>query len=423
MWNFIKDAKNRHFMRLWLAQLISQFGDRLNQMALIGLIAVRAPGSASDLAKLLSFTIIPVFIVGPVAGAFVDRWDKRRTLFVCDILRTGLVLLIPFVFMDWQNIAPIYGLVFLIFCFSRFYLPAKMSIIPDLVTQENLLLANSLMTTTGMIAFVLGCSLGGFLVDKAGAKGGFIGDAITFFVSAMLIISIKKDLRLNINPARIIHTGKEILNIEKSLLAEVKEGMRYLFTQKDIRFIINILFILLAAGGAVYVTMIIFIQQSFQSITRDLGVLAIFLGAGLFTGALLYGKWGKKFSWYKTIFFCLVIGGITLDIFAVVINNYPSLFVASLLALALGLIVGPVFIASNTIVHLVSDEKMRGKVFSVLEIVIHFAFLLAMLVSSFLSHYIMPFWILVGVGTLVSAVGAFGFLRYKDGGGLVTRDA
>lgn len=112
--------KNRNFLRLWSAQIISQFGDRIHQLALVGLIAERAPGSAIGLAKLLAFTILPVFIVQPFAGVFVDRWDSRTILFVCDLLRGVLVLTIPFIFIFRESMIPIYIVVFFIFCFSRF---------------------------------------------------------------------------------------------------------------------------------------------------------------------------------------------------------------------------------------------------------------------------------------------------------------
>ncbi len=412
MLKFIQDIKNQGFMRLWLAQLISQFGERLNQMALIGLISERSPGSTLDLAILLSFTIIPVFIVGPIAGVYVDRWNRRRTLFVSDIFKGLLVLTIPLMLMERPSMFPIYGVVFLIFCLSRIYIPAKMSIIPQLVTKENLLMANSLMTTTGMIAFVLGCALGGFLVDQVGAKGGLIGNAMTFFISAMLIISIREDWHFHLNRTKILNTGKELIRIEKSIITEIKEGFDYLIQHKEIRFVINMLFILFAAAGAVYVVIIIFIQQTFQSVTKDLGVLAVCLGIGLFLGALGYGKWGKRIAWYITIFLCLVTGGGMIILFAMIVYYYPNLAVAGLLAFVLGIILGPIFIAANTIVHFVSDEKMRGKVFSALEVVSHFAFLLAMLLSSFLSEFVHRLWILVGVGVIFSLVGGIGFVRY-----------
>lgn len=405
-------------MRLWWAQLISQFGDRLNQMALIGLIAERANGSAYSLAKLLSFTIIPVFIVGPIAGVYVDRWDKRKTLFVCDLLRGALVLLIPIFFFHKSSMIEIYIVVFLIFCFSRFYVPAKMSIVPEIVPAENILMANSLLTTTGMLAFVMGCALGGLLVDKIGSKAGFFGDAGTYFLSALLIMSMSAKFKIDISKKKIIEKGKEIIALEKSFFCEIKEGLVYLFKQRQIRFVMNMFFILMSAAGAIYTVIIVFIQKSFNSVTRDLGVLAVCLGAGLFVGAVLYGKWGKKVLWSRTIFLSLIAGGAMVVVFALMVQQYPNVILAGSMAFLLGVVIGPIFIASNTIVHLVSDESMRGKVFSSLEMVIHFAFLTSMLLSAWLAERVDAFWILVSVGAIFTVVGIAGIVRYRHGGDL-----
>lgn len=407
---FLK-SENRNFQRLWWGQLISQFGDRIHQLALVGLIAERAPGSVMGMTKLLAFTIIPVFLIQPFAGVFVDRWDRRTTLLVCDILRGLLVLAIPFIFFYRESMIPIYIIVFLVFCFSRFYSPAKMSIIPDLVKEESLLAANSLVSTTGMIAFVLGCALGGILVDKFGSRAGFFVDSATFFFSGALVFSIDISRHLKMSRTALWKAGREWAGpIRRSVWVELKEGLRYPIHQPELRFVLNMLFMILFAAGAIYVVIVVFIQKAFQSVTRDLGILAVFLGIGLFLGALGYGRWGRKFAWHKTIFFCLMTGGVMLASFALLIYAYPNIFVAMGLAFLLGLMVGPIFIAANTIVHVVSDEKMRGKVFSAVEIVIHFAFLAAMLLSSWLSQFIAEVWILTGVGVIFACVGLGGFV-------------
>ena len=409
------DPKSRNFQRLWLAQLVSQFGDRINQLALVGLMAERVPGSAMELAKLMAFTIVPVFLVQPFAGVFVDRWDRRTTLLICDVVRGLLVLSIPFAFFAGQSMIPIYVVVFLAFCFSRFYSPAKMSIIPDLVEKESLLMANTLVSTTGMVAFVLGCALGGFLVDRYGARNGFLIDGATFLVSAALVFSIDLSLKLKMDKASLLKAGKEIMGpIRRSVWSELEEGLRYLAHNKELRLIIAMISTILAAAGAVYVVIIVFIQESFQSVTRDLGVLAVCLGAGLFLGAVLYGKWGKRLVWYKTMFWSMFTGGALLTAFALMVHFDPRLTAAMVLALALGIVTGPMFITANTIIHVVSDEHMRGKVFSALEIVIHGAFLAAMLVSSWLAEFTPKAWILAGVGMICAAIGLLG-LRMKSG--------
>lgn len=416
MKRIVDSLKNHNFLRLWLAQVISQFGDRINQMALIGLIASRTPGSAIELAKLLSFTIIPVFVIGPVAGAYVDRWDRRQTLFLCDILRGLLVLTIPLVFIYQQSMVPIYVVVFLVFCLSRFYVPAKMSIIPDLVDEKGILIANSLVSVTGMIAFVLGCAFGGLLVEKVGPRGGFIWDAVTFFISGLLVFSMNYKMEVRMNSQDLVSAGKDIIaNIKKSLWQEIKEGIVYFFTHKEIRFVMATLFTLFAAAGAVYVVIIIFIQQAFGSVTKDLGLLAVVLGVGLFTGSLLYGRFGQKASRFFTIFACLILGGIAMALFAVVVEHYPQLFTACALAFLLGLIIGPIFIAANTIIHLVSKDEMRGRVFSSMEIVMHLGFIIAMFISAGLSEklHIANGHILASVGCLFALIGIVGLVKYR----------
>src|SRR5208283_4585662 len=196
--------------RFWFAQLISQFGDRVYQMALVGLIALRNPGSSVEMAKLLSFTIIPVFIVGPIAGVYIDRWDRRTTLFICDFIRGLLVLLAAFYLIHLSDIW-MYMVVFTIFSLSRFYVPAKMSFIPEIVHGDHLLIANSLSTTTGMIALVLGALLGGLIVEYIGSFGGFCWGAAGYFLSAILVFTIATLHRRLPNKSEIIARTKEIL--------------------------------------------------------------------------------------------------------------------------------------------------------------------------------------------------------------------
>ena len=416
---FRSNLQNKSFVFFWLAQLISQFGDRINQMALVGLVTghqlgVQA-GSAMDLAKLMAFTIFPVFVVGPIAGVYVDRWDRKTTMFVCDLIRGALVLTIPLIFIYKQSMWPVYGVVFLAFCLSRFYVPAKLSIIPEIVDAQALHAANSLATVTGMIAFVLGALLGGLIVEYWGARGGFLIDAATFFVSALLVSLISRPKLRNMRREELIHAGKEMACAYKNVWHEVIDGVAYIVVHREIRYIINLMMILFMAAGAIYVVIIIFIQESFGSVTKHLGFMAVGLGVGLFLGSLAYGKWGDKNKHVETIFSSLIAGGIMLALFAFAVNAFKSIWVAQGLAIALGFVVGPIVIASNTVVHKVASTAMQGKVFSTMEFAIHFAFLVTMLLSSKLSEFVPRGWILMAVGFVFFLVGLFGLWKYRKG--------
>jgi len=411
MSKFREVLKNRNFFCLWLGQIISQVGDRLGQMALIAFVYLKAPGSTLEIAKILSFTIIPVFLIGPLAGVYVDRWDRRRTMYICDFLRTILVLIIPLFLFYTKYMSPIYLIVFVVFCIGRFFIPAKLSIIPDLVDNKDLLMANSLVNITGMIAAILGFGISGVLVEWMGARSGFYLDALSFFVSALLIFLIAKKSQASGGLKKVSREIVEV--IKKSVLQEIKEGILYFIKEKDIRFTAWITFILWSALGAIYVVLIVFVQKTLHSATKDLGLLIMFLGIGLFLGSLIYGRFGQRLSHYKIIFISLVLSGIMLIVFALTIERYPHFSIAAGLSFLLGLLVAPIMIASNTIIHNVSHNEMRGKIFSSMEIVMHLGFLLFMFISSVLADKFSHTLILVIVGGLFSVLGIINFICHR----------
>jgi len=411
MSKFREVLKNRNFFLLWLGQIISQVGDRLGQMALIAFVYLRAPGSTIEIAKILSFTIIPVFLIGPIAGVYVDRWDRRRTMYTCDFLRTILVFIIPFFLFYTRSSLPIYFLVFIIFCIGRFFVPAKMSIIPDLVEKKDLLMANSLVHTTGMIAAILGFGISGVLVEWMGAKSGFYLDSASFLISGTMIFLIAKRASAKINLRRVSQEIVEV--IRKSVYQELKDGILYFMKKKDIRFTAGITFILWSALGAVYVVLIAFVQKTLHSATKDLGFLIMFLGIGLFAGSLIYGRFGQRISHYKVIFVSLVFSGIMLVVFALAIEQYPYFSIAAMLSFLLGLLIAPIMIASNTIIHNASDTEMRGKIFSSLEIVMHLGFLLLMFISSILAERFSHVLVLIFVGYIVTLVGILSLIYHR----------
>ena len=406
--------KNRNFFFLWVGQILSQLGDRLGQMALIGFVYLRAPGSAVEIAKILSFTIIPVFLIGPLAGVYVDRWDRRRTMFICDFLRAALVAVIPLFLFYTRSLSVIYILIFLIFSIGRFFIPAKLSIIPDLVKKEYLLMANSLVNITGMIAAVLGFGIGGVLVEWLGAKGGFYLDALSFLVSGGLIFFIAIKATAKVRIGEFGQFGKEIVGvIGKSVFQEIKEGIIYFIKQKEIRFTASIMFLLWSALGAVYVVFIVFVQNTLHSATKDLGLLIMFLGSGLFLGSVIYGRFGHRLSHYKIIFLSLILSGIMLVVFAFTLQRYPYFLSAAALSLALGIVISPIMIASNTIIHNISESQMMGKIFSSMEMVMHLGFILFMFLSSILAERVYEGYILVIVGVVFGILGLLNLIYYR----------
>lgn len=412
-----KVLKEPNFFFLWLGQIISQFGDKFAIIALVGLISERVPGSAYELAKLFIFAIVPVFIVGPIAGVYSDRWNRKRTMIVSDIIRGLLVLSIVLYWVlvpGLKPVFPVYLIVFIIFSVTRFFIPAKMSIVPELVAQESLLEANSLIHTTGMIAAALGFGLGGIIISlpSIGVKGGLIIDAATFFISAFLLSFIKKKEQISAVKENIYEMGRHVKEIiVSSVFAEIKEGLRYLFSHRRMHLVIALLFILASGIGASHAVIIVFIQNALASVTRDLGLLIMFFGSGLFLGAIIYGKIGQRISRVKAIFVSLILGGIFLVQFVVFVGLYQSFSLAAAIAFFFGAVVAPIIISSNTIVHELIPDEARGRVFSSLEAVMHLAYLIFMMVSAILAELVSSFFILLAVGLIFITSGILAMRR------------
>ncbi len=403
--------KNRNFSLFWISQLISTFGERMNQMALIALVYVRAPGSAIALAKFTTLTVIPVFLIGPVAGAWVDRWNRKDVMIISDIIRGLLALTIP-LFLLLGSVVPIYLVIFLIFSTTRFFFSSKMGIIPDLVSKDRLLMANSLIETTRTIGTAVGVVVAGIIVNvkHIGPTGGFFIYSLCFFISALLIGMIaRRDFLSHVKKDLLV--AKEALekSIRRSIFEDIKEGIRFMLKFSDMRFIVAVFSFLMAGIGAIYCIIIVFIQQTFGTPTRDLGILILFLALGLFSGSLLYGRFGQKIPKKRAIFSSFIASGIAVILVALIVKNWPSLYSAAPSFFALGFSISPITVSVYTLAHEIMPANVRSKVFSSLEAVIHLAFLIFMLLSSVASRFVGITQILITVGVVFSVGGFTGF--------------
>ncbi|MDD5136534.1 MAG: MFS transporter [Candidatus Omnitrophica bacterium] len=407
MTRFRDVLRNKNFFFLWLGQLISNFGDRLNQMALVALVYQRNPGSEIALAKLISFTIIPVFLVGPIAGAWVDRLNRRKIMLISDILRGLLVLSIP-LFIKANQILLVYLAIFLTFSISRFFIPSKMALIPELVPKEKLLVANALSDTTHMIGNVVGLVVAGVIVNIVfiGAIGGFYIDSATFFISAALIAMIVQRGFVRDVKDDLAITGKALENsLRRNIFSEIREGFRYLIKYSDMRFVVYVFFLLMAGVGAISCVIIVFIQSAFGTSTRDLGFLGLFLVGGLLLGSILYGRFCQRIPKKKAIHLSFAASGIAIILFTLVVNRYPNLLLGGVLVGLLGFTISPIMVTTNTLAHETIPQDARGRIFSSLEAVIHLAFLVFMFIAAYAAKYVEGFWIIVTVGLVYFVCG------------------
>ena len=152
--------RGRDFRRLWVVMSVSSFGDWLGLLATTALAAELADGYTAAnfaLGAVLVVRLLPAVVFGPLAGAFADRFDRRKMMVAADLTRFVLFASIPLVGTLWWLLVAS----FLIECASLFWIPAKEASVPNLVRRDQLEAANqvSLVTTYGITPVAGGSGL------------------------------------------------------------------------------------------------------------------------------------------------------------------------------------------------------------------------------------------------------------------------
>ncbi|MGH9173652.1 MAG: MFS transporter, partial [Vicinamibacterales bacterium] len=184
----------RNFGLLWLAGLISFAGDCALIVAL-PLHIYRLTDSTLATAAAFAASFLPGILFGSIAGVFVDRWDRKRTMVVADLLRAALLLpllVAPDSLGLLYAVAAVQGTVGLVFG------PAEGALLPTLVGEERLVTANALNALNDNLALLIGPALGALLYAETGIAGAVLFDGASYLVSALLIGLIAADAR----PAR-----------------------------------------------------------------------------------------------------------------------------------------------------------------------------------------------------------------------------
>lgn len=210
--------RHRNYALIWSGQLISQIGDRFTWVA-ISLWVYAETGSALSVSyAILALLLAPAF-VGFVAGALVDRLDRRRILMTADLVRAGLVALIPWLMA--QGLIWVYIDLFLISAASAFFRPAMFAVIPQSVPKKQLLQANAYFASMDTSTEIFGPALAGLLAAWLGYAAVLWIDASTYVFSGVLVSA----LRLTSHPTRGVDARDQLPSMRGVSLTRQVPGM------------------------------------------------------------------------------------------------------------------------------------------------------------------------------------------------------
>jgi len=279
--------RERNFLWLWLAYVISNLGDRALAIAL-SVTIYDATNSKTALGLSLIFGTLPVLLFGLAGGVFADRWNRRRTMITADVGRALAVLLLLYIpsahfkaHFDAHDKSIVYAAAFLVASFSCFFSPARQSLLPAIVPRGKLLQANGLMLSANQATLFLGPTLGGLLISVFHPRGVFLFDAATFIASAFFVRLIT-DV--------VVMPGTKSARGVAGLWREAGEGLRYVSTSRVLRPSL-VLLSLVVIGGAVYNTLELpFVKDVWGGDDKQYALLAALSGlAAVLTGLATVG--------------------------------------------------------------------------------------------------------------------------------------
>jgi len=395
--------KNRHFLALWLGQVVSNIGDYFYFLA-VPITVNRLTGSTMAMALSVMSIFVPQVLFGLVAGVFVDRWNRKWTMIVADVLR-GLIVLLCLTVRSADQVWVFYVVGFLVSTVSRFFFPARTATIPLLVDKEALMVANGLSQVTMMVALIAGSAMAGFAIGLWGEQVAFVADALSFFVSAIFILTITVPHQAAFEERRLSDEGGF-----RAVWRELREGLVFIWHSRVLVGVLLGLSIIQLGLGAMQVIWVPFFQKHFGIGPEGLGIVDSLQGFGMAVGALSIGFLATRFKKGSII----GVGVMVIGACIALVGLSPAFTLVLALSFILGLFLSPVEASLTTLIQLaVPDDKM-GRVNSAIGTAASLAMLVSMGVTGVVGDWVSLRLVYVFSGVVVALGGLLSFFLVPE---------
>jgi len=333
-----------NFRKLWLATVVSVFGDFLGIFTVLSTMTFRMHASVSAITLVTVSFLLPPAILGPMAGVFVDRWHPRRTMVASDLVRAVLVLGMIFARVPWHINAVCVALS----TFSSFFNPARSVIIPQILPLHGLMGANAVIKQSTQILQMLSPMLAGALASWAGPVVCYYLDSASFAFSGIILATIAI-------PMHPVAGSRQV----KPVLHDLLSGIRFISSQPVIRFVILSIMAGALAISAFGSLVPIFVRDVLHSNSVLFGALGSAIGAGTLVGGLIIMPLARRF---RHEVYLVSVGILLCGVSIGTIARIPSAIVPLVGCVVIGLGSSLFSIASATLMQGQVLAEMRGRV-------------------------------------------------------------
>lgn len=354
---------NKDFRRWFWSSLGSSLGDWVGLFALqVLIISLADPGSRLalfGLGGLMMARLLPSVVFGPVAGVVADRYNRKRLMIACDLLRGGLFIWVALTRQLWL----LFALTVVIETASLLYLSAKNAVLPVIVDEHELPEANqlTLLITYGPLPFGAGVAallswIAGVLgnldvVQINGTTGALLLNAATFFLAAALMARLR-----SVEGSR----GRDDCDEEEGAVAAVRSAAAFIRRRPALRSLVLGVIGVFFGAGLIIALGPEFVRADLGRAEADWYGLMTTVGVGLLLGLIAAPLLTARFSLPRVFSLSLVPAAVA----AVVIAVLPSYRAVQGMGFALGALAGLSFVTGYTLLQETSTDQARGRTFA-----------------------------------------------------------
>jgi MFS family permease len=397
-----KVAISRDFRYLWLSQAISSLGDTTFDATILIWISLLTK-SPTDVGGVLIAVALGTFLVGPVAGVYVDRWNRKYVMIATDVARFALILSLLAV-RSTAQLPLVYVVAFLTSAAGRFFMPAQRAAIAMIVPADEQGQANALTQSAISAMTIIGPALGTGLFLAAKQGPAIIIDACSFLISALCVSLIQTSVR----PDTGAETNqRSAVSVWRGML----EGLQVIRTSRQLRSVIGAMMLVAMGGGALNALEVFFVVRNLHQTSAYIGPIISCNAVGIIIGTIGLGIVTRRFSLATAFAGGLLVFGAFIIVYSQLTFYPPALAVTAIM----GICNGVVFVAAQTLMMGAADQRYLGRVFATYGTCAYGASVISIAISTPLARFLSISVLFACVGILVligSGIAWYGGARH-----------
>jgi len=378
--------------RLWIAQLVSIFGDFLAIFAVFSVVTFQLHGTPEQVSMILVAYLLPLALISPFAGVFVDKWNVKWTMIASDVIRGLMVLVLLFE----RDLNVIYGVFLALSCVSSFFVPAQSVAVRTIAPAAGLMAVNGLMSQAVQGSQIISPAISGLLVQWLGANACFLFDSVSFFVSAALVFSLTIE-------------RKTVPAAAQSVLDSLKSGFRFIFTHAAISFVIISMTMGMFAIRCFGVLLSVYVRDILQSNAALFGTLNSLIGIGMIVGTQSLHRSARKASQQSLVIFGLSFMGCAVLLTAI----FGKVATTALGMLGLGFGAAFIMVPSQTLLQGETPQELLGRVMSSLMSLMAMSQVIAMTVAGPVAEKYGIRNLYLASAAMLLTIGVVGFAKLR----------